>query len=83
MGTFFVPNGERVTGQKISGGGNTEAIWAVDIAAAAGRCERGGSARDEMAAIFKKYPQLKDSRLAAGEHPISPVVDWYVKQQLS
>ena len=38
---FYGPNGEKVTGKKMSGGGNIEAIWETDIAAAVGRCERG------------------------------------------
>lgn len=81
MGTFFGPDGKKVTGQKMSGGGHSEALWELDIAAAVGRCERGGSAKDEMAMLFKKYPQLKEDRWKPFEHPMSPLTEWFVRQK--
>lgn len=81
MGTFYSPNGEKISGKKLTGGGTTEAIWAVDIAAAVGRCERSSSAKEEMSALFQKYPQLKADKWKVGEHPLSPVLDWFVKKK--
>ena len=82
MGTFFSPNGTKVSGQTMSGKGTAEAIWETDIAAAVGRCERGGSAKEELAALFKRYPQLKEDRWKPYEHPVSPLIEWFTKQQL-
>ncbi len=82
MGVFFSPNGTKVSGQTMSGKGSTEALWETDIASAVGRCERGASAKQEMATLFKRYPQLKEGRWATGEHPCSPLVEWFTRQQL-
>ncbi len=82
MGTYFGPDGKKVIGQKMSGGGHSEALWEMDIAVAMGRCERGAKAKDEMQALFKRYPQLKEDRWKVGEHPMSPLVAWFTKQTL-
>ena len=79
---FYGPNGEKVSGRKMSGGGQSEALWAIDIASAVGRCERGASAKEEMATLFRRYPQLKEDRWKVGEHPMSPLLDWFVKQTM-
>ena len=78
---FYGPNGEKVSGRKMSGGGQSEALWEIDIAAAVGRCERGASAKDEMATLFKRYPQLNENRWKPFEHPMSPLMDWFVKEK--
>jgi hypothetical protein len=80
MGTYFGPDGKKVIGQKMSGGGHCEELWAVDVAAAVGRCERGARAKDEMQALFSHYPQLKENRWKPFEHPMSPLTEWFVKQ---
>ena len=64
----------------MSGGGHYEELWALDVAAAVGRCERGAKAKDEMQALFKRYPQLKEDSWKVGEHPLSPLIDQYVQE---
>ena len=79
---FYGPNGNKITGKKMSGGGNIEAIWEIDIAAAVGRCEQGGSAKQELANLLKKHPMLKEDKWQVGEHPLSPLMDYYVRETM-
>lgn len=80
---FFDSKGNRVVGAKVGGGGsggNSVSVVGTEVNAAVQRCREGGSAKKEMLALFQKYPMLKEDRWEVFEHPLSPLIDEFVKE---
>ena len=83
MSPFFDSKGNLVSGAKVAGGGagaTTVSVVQTEVDAAVERCKQGASARNEMLALFNKYPMLREDRWQVFEHPLSPLVDAFVKQ---
>jgi galactokinase len=82
---FYDSKGNLVSGAKVGGkggGGSAVSIVATEVDASVARVKEGASARDEMLALFRKHPFLKEDKWEVGEHPLSPLLEWFVKQQL-
>ena len=85
--SFYDPDtGRMVTGQRITAGKTASGNEIADaVEQAVARCENqryAGSALKELTQLFARYPQLKRDAWAAGEHPVSPLIDLYVKETL-
>ena len=83
---YFDKEGKRVEGRLASAGKGvpTDEIMQA-VSEAVGRCQNKlykGSALKEVKVLFEKYPQLKRDAWAVGEHPVSPLIDLYVKETL-
>ena len=46
------------------------------------RVKQGGSAKTEMAMLLQKHPILKTDKWQTGEHPLSPLVEYFVKETM-
>ena len=83
---FFEADGKKVEGRLASvGRGVSSDEIATEVAEAVGRCQNkryAGSALKELKQLFARYPQLKRDAWAVGEHPVSPLIDLYVKETL-
>ena len=86
---FYDPDsGRLVAGQRMSAGkaaSGNEILVAVEEAVA--RCQHKkyagtGRALKELKQLFATYPQLKRDAWGVGEHPVSPLIDLYVKETL-
>jgi hypothetical protein len=86
MSFYDSDTGRMVTGQRITAGkaaSGNEIADAVEEAVA--RCQNkryAGSALKELNQLFDRYPQLKRDAWAVGEHPVSPLIELYVKETL-
>jgi len=79
---FFDPDGKKVAGRLAAVGKGVPLDEITQaVAEAVVRCERGASAKEEMATLFKRYQQLKENRWEPFEHPMSPLMEWFVKQK--
>ncbi len=83
MSPYFDSKGNLVSGAKVAGGGagaTTVSVVQTEVDAAVERCRKGASARNEMLALFNKYPMLGEDRWQVYEHPLSPLVEAFAKQ---
>ena len=83
---YFDEGGKKVAGRLASVGRGVPCDEiAREVAEAVGRCQNkryAGSALKELKQLFATYPQLKRDAWAGGEHPVSPLIDLYVKETL-
>ena len=83
MAYFDSASGKKVTGKVVGGGtraSNSEIAMAVQEAVFRAQHKKVGSALNELRKLFKTYPQLKSDSWTVGEHPVSPLIDLYVKE---
>jgi len=84
MAYFDPGTGRVVTGKVVGGGasaGRTEIETAVSEACARARHKKYGSARKELARLLTTYPSLKrDGAWGVGEHPLSPLIEEFVRE---
>jgi len=86
---YFDKEGKKIEGRLASAGKGvpTDEIM-MAVSEAVGRCQNklyagNGRAMKELKQLFETYPQLKRDAWAVGEHPVSPLIDLYVKETLS
>lgn len=80
---YYTPKGTLVQDHKMDGSkGEETSVIEMEISAAAARCGQGASAKQELATLFKKHPLLKDDKWQMGEHPVSPLIEWFTRQTL-
>ena len=86
---YFEEGGKKVAGRLASVGRavSSDEI-AIDVAEAVGRCQdkrfkKKGRTLKELKRLFETYPQLKSDAWGVGEHPVSPLIDLYVKELFS
>jgi hypothetical protein len=83
---FFGPDGQKVAGRlAFAQKGVPRDEIATEVAEAVGRCQnnrytREGRALKELKRLFETYPLLKRDAWGVGEHPVSPLIDLYVKE---
>ena len=81
---FFDSDGKKVAGRLAAVGKGVPLDEITQaVAEAVGRCKNKlykSSALKELKLLFEKYPQLKKDAWAVGEHPVSPLIDLYVKE---
>ena len=84
MAPYFNQRGDMVEGHLLDGTkGETTSVIAMEIDGAVMRVKQGEStAKKEMASLLKKHPVLKSDKWQVGEHPLSPLVDYFVKETM-
>ena len=66
---------------RTAGNGGVSALD-LEIAAAVARARDDGNALGEMQQLLERYPLLRGEPEEALEHPLTPLVSQYAKQQL-
>jgi len=83
MAPYFNQRGDKVEGHLLDGTrGATTSIIDSEIDGAIMRVKQGGSAKTEMAMLLQKHPILKTDKWQTGEHPLSPLVEYFVKETM-
>lgn len=85
MGYFDPDTGKMVSGQRAQTGkaaSGNEIAMAVEEAVARCKNKKYGSALKELKRLFTTYPQLKRDAWKVGEHPVSPLIELFVKEQM-
>lgn len=84
MPGYWTSKGTYVEGHRIgsTGGVETDRIN-CEVEAAVARCrDNGASAGKELRVLFGRHPQLREDRWEMGMHPLSPMIEWFVKESL-
>jgi hypothetical protein len=85
MAGFYDSRGNFIEGATVGGGRVSPPDTAeleAEVTAAVLRCSQGASARDAMAYFYRTYPHLREDLWEIGEDPLSPLMDYYVKETL-
>ena len=86
MAYYDPATGRMLTGQMVGGGtGASNDTIALAVAEAVGRCRNKtykASPLAELKKLFQEFPQLKRDGWAVGQHPVSPLIELYVKETM-